>query len=215
MKMLHIIASPREAGSHTLAISDAYLDELCSLRPDVEVDVLDLYHLDLPAVAGSNIEAKYMLLAGQPVDPVAHASWREIESLIERFLAADAYLVSTPMWNLSVPYALKYYIDCPVQPGYAFRYDETGQLLPLVHGRSMVCVTTRGADYRDGYLKSVDFLEPYLRAIFGLIGIVDVEFVNAQPMDYSPAQRATALDEAFSAARTLALRHAPPGEIAS
>lgn len=215
MKLLHIIASPRDAGSHTLAISEAYLDELLSLRPDIEVDTLDLYHLDLPAIAGSNIEAKYMLLAGQPLDPVAHASWREIESQINRFLAADAYLISTPMWNLSVPYALKYYIDCLVQPGYAFRYDETGQLVPLILGRSMVCVTSRGADYRDGYLKSVDFLEPYLRAIFGMIGITDIDFVNAQPMDYTPDLRAAAMDEALNEARTLALRHAPEGELAS
>src|SRR6478609_8326861 len=118
MKLLHIVASPRDAASHTLAISEAYLDALMSVRPDIEVDVLDLFQVDLPAVAGSNIEAKYLLLAGQSPDPVAHASWQQIESTIARFLAADAYLVSSPMWNLSVPYALKYYIDCIVQPNY-------------------------------------------------------------------------------------------------
>ena len=104
--------------------------------------------------------------------------------MIADFLAADVYLVTTPMWNLSVPYALKYYIDSLVQPGYVFRFDEQGYPVPMVHGKRMVCVTTRGADYGpDTRMHAFDFQEPYLRAIFGFIGITDIDFVNVQPMD--------------------------------
>ena len=34
-----------------------------------------------------------------------------------------------------------------------------------------------------------DFLESYLRAIFGFVGISDMTFFNAQPMDVSPELR--------------------------
>ena len=50
----------------------------------------------------------------------------QIEKAIADFLDADAYLLTTPMWNFSIPYAVKYYIDAIVQPGYLFRYDEDG-----------------------------------------------------------------------------------------
>ena len=111
------------------------------------------------------------------------------------------------MWNLSIPYALKYYIDCIVQPGYSFRYDEAGHVVPLVLGKKMVVASSRGSDYSaGGPMHAFDFQEPYLRAIFGFIGITDVEFVSAQPMDASPALRDAALAVAAEQARVLALR---------
>ncbi len=94
------------------------------------------------------------------------------------------------MWNFTIPYVLKYYIDCIVQPGYVFRYDEMGRPVPMVHGKKMVCVTSRGGDYSPGSpFHPYDFQEPYLRAIFGFIGITDVDFINAQPMDITPDLR--------------------------
>jgi FMN-dependent NADH-azoreductase len=93
-------------------VSQAFLEALHANDDDLTVDVVDLYNHDLPAVAGDNIKAKYTLMIGQPIDKNHVDSWRQIEALIEHFLSADAYLISTPMWNLSIPYALKYYIDC-------------------------------------------------------------------------------------------------------
>ena len=60
-----------------------------------------------------------------------------------------------------------------------------------MHGKKLVCVTSRGADY-SGPLASLDFLETYLRTIFGFVGIADQTFFNAQPMDVTPELRRTA-----------------------
>ena len=199
MRVLHIIATPREGKSNTRVIADAFLDGLREVCPDVSVDVVDLYNEDLPAIAGTNIEVKYTLMVGRPIDKNHEASWREIERLIEHFMLADVYVISTPMWNFGLPYALKYYIDCIIQPGYVFRYTADGRPEPLVHGKRMVCVTSRGGDYSaDSPLKAFDFLEPYLRTIFNFIGITEIDFINAQPMDISPALRAAAVDDALS-----------------
>jgi len=205
MRVLHIIATPREQESNTLRVSTAFLDCLRVTHRDVTVDVVDLYNQDLPAVAGTNIEVKYTLMMGQSIDKTHLQSWRQIERLIQHFLTADVYLISTPMWNLSIPYALKYYIDCIVQPGYVFRYDEDGRVVPLVLGKRMVCITSRGGDYSaTGPLHRYDFQEPYLRAIFGFIGITDVSFITAQPMDVTPALREAAVEAATSQAISLA-----------
>lgn len=204
MKVLHIIASPRERKSNTLRISEAFLEGLSAAVPDVSVDVVDLYRQDLPAVAGTNIDVKYSLMIGQPIDKEYERSWRQIETLIEGFMAADVCLISSPMWNFGIPYALKYYIDCLVQPGYVFKYDEQGRPVPLVHGKRLVCVTSRGGDYSaQSPLAVYDFQEPYLRAIFGFIGVTDAHFVNAEPMDVSPVLREAALDNALARVATL------------
>jgi FMN-dependent NADH-azoreductase len=104
-------------------------------------------------------------------------------------------------------YALKYYIDCIVQPGYLFRYDDRGQVVPLVHGKKLICVTSRGGDYGPASGRGAyDFQEPYLRAIFGLIGVTDIQFISAQPMDVAPDLREAALSAAIATARNLAPR---------
>lgn len=205
MKLLHVIATPRGEQSGTLRVSRAFLACLQGQDSDLVVDVVDLYDHELPALGGHNITAKYTLMAGQPIDKTQVESWRRIEALIEHFLSADVYLITTPMWNLGIPYALKYYIDCLVQPGYLFRYDETGQLVPLVHGKKMICVTSRGGDYSPASpMRAFDFQEPYLRAIFGLTGITDIEFINAEPMDVSADLREIAISVAVTAAGKLA-----------
>lgn len=193
MKLLHIVATPRADRSHTLPLSADFLDALRVHHDDLEVSEVDLFHSDLPAAAGTNIEAKYTLMASGPIDRHHTESWARIEEMIAQFLAADVYLVTTPMWNFSVPYALKYYIDCLVQPGYMFRFDEQGYPVPMVLGKKMVCITSRGADYGPATpMHAFDFQEPYLRAIFGFIGITDIEFVNVQPMDAIRELRAAA-----------------------
>lgn len=204
MKVLHIVATPRGDQSNTLRVSEAFLNSLRAQRDDVTVDVVDLFDYDLPAIAGDNIEAKYTLMYGRPIDKSHAQSWQQIESLIASFLAADAYIVTVPMWNLGVPYTLKYYIDCIVQPGYLFRYDEAGQVVPMVNGKKMLCVTSHGGDYSaGGHMAAYNFLEPYLRAIFGFVGVYDIEFISAQPMDVTPDLRAAAVGAAVTVAEAL------------
>jgi len=203
VKILHVVASPRGEQSNTLRVSQAFLDSLAAQRDDIEVEVVDLFNFDLPALAGDNIEAKYTLMMGSPVDGGHEESWRQIETLIEHFLSADAYVLSVPMWNFSIPYVLKYYIDCIVQPGYVFSFNEFGMPVPLVHDRKMVCVTSRGSDYSPGSPSHpYDFQEPYLRAIFGFIGITDLTFIHVQAADMS-TRRDTSFETAAAEVQSL------------
>lgn len=207
MKLLHIVATPREDESNTLRISTAFLECLHLTDADLQVDTINLFNRDLPAVAGDNIEAKYTLLVGQPIDKQHKESWERIERLIENFLAADIYLISTPMWNFSIPYVLKYYIDCIVQPRYTYKYNEQGQPVGLVHNKKMLCITTRGGDYSEtSPFHAYDFQEPYLRAIFSFVGITDMHFINAQPMDITPELREQAYAVAIEEAQSLSSR---------
>ncbi|GAA1465190.1 FMN-dependent NADH-azoreductase [Microbacterium thalassium] len=205
MKLLHICASPRLEGSNTLKVSSAVIDGLAERVPDLEVETIDLFQGDLPAMAGDNIEAKYTLMMNQPIDRAHTESWKQIEHEIERFRSADAYVVTAPIWNFGIPYTLKYYIDCIVQPGYMFRYNEQGYPVPLVHGKKMVVSLSSGGDYSDASpMHALNFNEPYLRAIFGFIGITDVTFVNAFAMDVGPDIRSASLDGALADARRVA-----------
>lgn len=198
MKLLHIIATPRDTESNTMKVSNAFIAGLLAKHPDLMIDTIDLFNQDLPSVAGDNIESKYTLTIGQPIDKNHQESWQQIEVLIKHFLSADIYLITSPMWNFSIPYVLKYYIDAVVQPRYLYQYNAQGQPVGLTLGKKMVVITSRGGDYSaNSPFNAFDFQEPYLRAIFGFVGITDIQFIHAQPMDITPAWREAAMAAAF------------------
>ena len=165
-RLLHVVCTPRGLASNTARVSSALLEAMLEQDEDLTITTLDLFKADLPAVAGRNIESKYMLMTGQALDETAQTSWRQIEKTIEQFLDHDVYLLTVPMWNFGIPYALKYYIDAIVQPGYLFRYTPDGQVEGLVRDKTMVIVISSGSDYGADSMASYNFVESYLRAIF-------------------------------------------------
>jgi FMN-dependent NADH-azoreductase len=80
-----------------MKIASAFLEGLHNKHADLHVDVVNLFAEDLPGVIGANIETKYTLMVGQPIDKHHKESWDRIECLIEHFLSADIYLISSPM----------------------------------------------------------------------------------------------------------------------
>lgn len=182
-RLLHIIAAPRGEESRTLRVSTAFLSAFLKKYPSCRVDELNLWKEKLPPLSVEVVKGKYVLLGGGDLSGRLKDAWKDVVSQIERFLSAEIYLLSTPMWNFHIPYVLKHYIDVIVQPKYLFRYTETG-VDGLAKGRKMIVITSRGGDYRPGSpFQSYDCLEPYLKTIFGFVGITDITFINAQPMD--------------------------------
>ncbi len=106
-KLLHIIATPRGDDSRTLRMSKAFLEAFETANPDWILDELDLAREELPSLTMKRVDGKYVLLAGSELYGDLQDAWQEILFHIERFLSADAYLISTPMWNFSIPYMLK------------------------------------------------------------------------------------------------------------
>ncbi len=183
MKLLHIIASPRAKESRTLTVSKTFLEIIKDNHPELIVDELNLYKEKLPELTVERVDGKYILLSGKELTPELKTAWEDITSHIERFLSADIYLISTPMWNFSIPYALKHYIDIILQPKYLFQYTQKGAE-GLVKNRRMVVVTSRGGDYgTDSPLRLYDLQEPYLRTVFSFVGLTNIIFIHAEPMD--------------------------------
>jgi FMN-dependent NADH-azoreductase len=213
-RLLHVICTPRGLASNTARVSSCLLEAMRDADEDIAVTTLDLFRADLPSVAGRNIETKYRLMTGQALDEAAQESWGQIERTIEQFLESDVYLLTVPMWNLGIPYVLKYYIDAIVQPGYLFRYTPDGQVEGLVRDKKMVVVVSSGSDYSSDFMRGYNFVESYLRAIFGFVGITDITFFHAQAMDVSPevrkAGQKTVIAEARAFVRSGAWRPARP-----
>jgi FMN-dependent NADH-azoreductase len=202
-KLLHIIATPREDESRTLLVSRAFLETFKAGHADWVVESLNLSKEKLPELTMKRVDGKYVLLSGKDLYGDLKDAWEEIIGHIERFLSADGYLVSTPMWNFSIPYMLKHYLDVILQPKYLFQYTPAGPE-GLVKNRRIVVIASRGGDYTPEAMKTYDFQIPYLRAVFGFVGITDMDFVITQPMDMGMDVQAKMIQEAQGSARRLA-----------
>jgi len=143
-------------------------------------------------------------MEGGVLNQQSQLAWNRIVKYSQAFLSADLYLISTPMWNFTIPYKLKQYIDIIMQAGILFKFTATG-IEGLVQNKKMFCITTRGNDYGEGMpMQSCDFQEPYLRSIFGFIGISDISFINAQPLDFNPVLTSVILEKAKTEAKAMA-----------
>ncbi len=174
--------------------------------PALQVETIHLFMDRLPMLIGDNIEAIYSLKRRRPIAKRHQASWGQVETLIEQFLSADMYLITSPVWNFNIPYTLKNYLDAIVQPGYLFTHDENSRPVGLVQGKRAICIVTSGGNY--GQMESNDdndFVQPYLRTILRFIGIEDVHFMIAQSMDGVVEKRAGVLQTAVQTARKLAV----------
>ena len=204
MKLLHIIAAPRGERSRTLQISNAFLAELKAKHASLHVDELDLFTTKLPEVSVNAADAKYTSMMGMTPDPSVQALWEEITSYSKSFVSYDYYLITNPMWNFSIPYMLKHYIDVIMQAGILFSFTEAG-VQGMAVDKKMFCITSRGSDYSPGsYMHAFDHQEPYLRSIFGLAGIHDITFLHAQPLDMAPGITQDAMAKALDEAKNMA-----------
>ena len=195
-KLLHIIATPRAEDSRTLKVTAAFLDAFGRKYPGCKIESLNTATEALAPLTVKAIIGKYVLLSGKDLTDELKPAWKNIEAYINQFLSADGYLISAPMWNFSIPHHLKHYIDIIVQPKYLFRYTDKG-VEGLVKNKKMVVITSRGGDYSSqSPFHAYDFQEPYLRAVFGFVGITDITFINAQPMDMGPDIQQKKIQEA-------------------
>jgi FMN-dependent NADH-azoreductase len=203
-KLLHVVASPRGEKSRSLKVAQAFLQRFRETHPEWLVDEVNVFDETLPHLTARQVDGKYVLLGGKELYGELRESWEEIEVQIARFKDAEAYLISTPMWNFSLPYALKQYLDLLIQPGYLFRYG-AGGVEGFLKGRRVVVISARGGDYRSPEMRPYDHVQPYLRTILGFIGITRIDFITVEPLDgVSPAAEAATVAAAQATARTMA-----------
>jgi FMN-dependent NADH-azoreductase len=102
--------------------------------------------------------------------PAHREAWAVLAPLLDELVAADTVLIGTPMYNFSVPAALKAWIDQVTFPRMSLR------------GKRFVVVGARGGTYLPGTPRApFDHEERYLRDFFaGHFDVEDVEFVHVE-----------------------------------
>ena len=108
------------------------------------------------------------------------------DELITELKDTDHLLLSTPMYNFGPPSALKAWIDQIVRGNQTFGVGDQG-FFGMVENVKAYVITAAGAVYHTSDdMKALDFLQPYLKTVLGLIGITDVTFMPLEGTNLDP-----------------------------
>ena len=203
--VLYIQASPRIERSYSIAAANAFIESYREMHPKDEIITMNLFRKELPSFDGLAVQAKYTIMHGLKHTEEELSAWREVEALIDEFKSADKYVLAVPMWNFSIPYRLKQYIDILVQPTYTFKVTEEGAYEGLVTGKPMFVACSRGGAYSPGTgAESFDHQVPYLRTILGMIGFTDPSILLVEPtLAAGPEAASQAKEDAIARAREM------------
>jgi len=201
--VLHVQASPRGDDSFSVRTARAFFEAYAKTHPGDTIETLDLAARPPIELGGEAAGAKMQILGGQAPAGEQAKAWAKVAETIRHLKKADKLLVSSPMWNFTLPYRLKHYIDVVVQPGETFRYTPEGKIQGLLAGKPCMLILARGGRYGPGTpAAAMDFQLPYLKTILGFIGIENVGVILVEPTAAEgPDAAEKALDAAIADAR--------------
>jgi len=172
--LLHIEVSPMGENSISRAVTADFLEAWKAANPDGTIIERDLASNPVPLLDGEAIFADYTPEADRPASMAAKRALRQ--ELIDEITGVDEIVVSTPMWNWSVPSPLKAYIDQLIIPGVLDGSGAAG-----LAGKKVTVIMAQGGSYKAGAPRQGwDFGSGYLEVVFTALGSTDVEVIVAE-----------------------------------
>jgi len=192
-RILQINASARKAGSVTRELTDTLVTRLLEKSAETKVISRDVSQ-GLPFIDEDWIGANFT----DPADRSAEQRMKLAlsDTLVSELKAADTIVIGSPIYNFSVPAALKAWIDLIARARETFRYTDNGPEGLLKDKKAYVIVASGGTKVGS----EIDFAAYYLKHVLGFVGITDVTIVAADQLMMDPAKRDAALAETLQLA---------------
>lgn len=203
-RLLYLKTSPRSR-SHSVAVADAFVAAFSAARPGVEIVTRDLFAENLPPFDGPTLQGKYNVMHGLDYSPEERKAWDEVVRIIEDFASFERYVLAVPMWNFSIPYRLKQYIDIICQPTLTVMPKPDGSYEGLLKNKRCYVSYARGGVYTPGTpAADINFQSSYLEFILGFMGITDVVTTAVEGTLMGPDTLEKSKAEALARAKELA-----------
>ena len=175
--LLHIDSSPLYDRSVSRDLTAAFVTRWKLSHPAGTVVELDLTSTSIPPITADWVAA--VLTPEDARTPAQSGLLSLSDTLIGQLQVADDYVIGVPMHNFGVPSALKLWIDQIARAGKTFSYAD-GTPKGLLVGKRATFIIATGAIYdAQTQMASFNFVEPYLRSLFGFLGVTDATFLTA------------------------------------
>lgn len=182
MTILHIDASARTEGSKSRLLSHAIVKTL----GDADIIYRNVAN-GLPFINAAWVGANFTDESERSAEQ--KALLQQSDALIAELERADTIVIGTPVYNFSIPAALKAWIDLVARARKTFKYTENGPV-GLLKDKKVYVAAVSGGTAIDS---DIDYATPYLRHVLGFMGLNDLTLIGA-------GQQMTRGDEAVRAA---------------
>ncbi|MDH2622685.1 NAD(P)H-dependent oxidoreductase [Acinetobacter baumannii] len=196
-KILVLKSSIMGEGSQTNRLIDVMLEHRKDQGLQDDITIRNLAEMNLPVL---DLEIFQALRGAENINQDIQQIVALSDELIAELKSADLLVIGAPMYNLNVPTQLKNWFDLVARARQTFRYTETYPQ-GLVEGVKAVVVSSRGGIHVG---QETEAVTPYLKAVLGLMGIHDVDFIYAEGLDMQ-AYRSNALDLASQQVKGFAI----------
>ncbi|MCU4442015.1 NAD(P)H-dependent oxidoreductase [Acinetobacter pittii] len=196
-KILVLKSSIMGEGSQTNRLIDIMLQHRKDQGLQDDITIRNLAEMNLPVL---DLEIFQALRGAENINQDIQQIVALSDELIAELKSADLLIIGAPMYNLNVPTQLKNWFDLVARARQTFRYTETYPQ-GLVEGVKAVVVSSRGGIHVG---QETEAVTPYLKAVLGLMGIHDVDFIYAEGLDMQ-AYRSNALDLANQQVKEFAI----------
>lgn len=138
-----------------------------------------------------HVDEKWIAAAFTPAEfrrEEDHIALQISNKLIAELKEADHIVIGTPMYNWSVPSSLKAYIDQVLRVNETVTVNKETPKNPyrgLLNDKKVYLLMVRGnAGYEPGeFFAHMDFQTEYLKTVFGIMGVTDIEHFAVNGMD--------------------------------
>ena len=177
--LLRIDSSARTEGSHSRTLGDYTQSLWQSANPSSRVKQRNVADGTIEAIRAKTITGYYT--PPEDFTPELTEATALSDQLIAELNGAGALLITTPIYNFTVPASLKAWIDQISRINHTFAFED-GEFRGLLAIRRAIVICTYGAE---GYLEgqpfaAANFLQPYLQFLLGFLGIKEIQFISVQ-----------------------------------
>ena len=181
MNILHLNFSPRGQAAESYRLARKIVDCLLTRAPDAVVLDRSFSEGGMPHVDANYARSQHDVAA----EIKEEGSVPRSEVLIRELEDADVVVIGTPMHNLSVPSALKAWIDHVVRARRTFNVTSAGKV-GLLSDRPVYIAIASGGVFSGEGARQPDFLTPYLKVVLNTIGLKDLRFFSVQGTGHGP-----------------------------
>jgi len=174
--LLHLNSSPLYGRSVSRELTSAFVAQWKASHPDGKVIDRDLNATAISPITEEWVGAVYTPESART--PEQKKLLALSDTLIAELEQADEYVIGVPMHNFGVSSVLKLWIDQICRVGKTFSYAD-GRPKGLIIGKKATFIVATGGIYdAQTQMASFNFVEPYLRSLFGFLGLTDATFLT-------------------------------------
>ena len=192
--------------SQSNQLTETFIKVLKANNSSAVVNVRDLVSDNLPHLSGPEMQAWMTDAKLRTAEQAELAALSD--DLLDELFEHDTIVLGMPLYNLGVPSVFKAYIDRISRAGKTFSYSKAGPK-GLVLGKKVIVLAARGGQYQG---TEHDSQTAYLKSVWGLMGVTDIEFVYAEGLNMSAEIADSALAKAREKISRLAAGAGEAGE---